>query len=477
MQILRAAGGVLVVLVALFAYTLRFGGLYHPPQCTLFGVHCPQVAKVEGTTSSRLKPLVSHYQQIINRGDELESCFVVYSTYCILLINIIEGNHKLVDLCAGNVTTVNGVKPFRDVVQNVFSSTKNVVKIVVAMLVDRGLIDYDEPVAKYWPEFAAGKKEAVTVSDMMCHASGITLLDETIPWKIIGNDDNLNELASYFAKHEHNFGGKRTQGYHAILYGTIINELVRRVDPQKRTIAQFATQEIIKPLNVSFYFGLPESVEQELYTHFTDHPAYNILIRTLPKVLFDIPFVTPIGADRGFFQAVIFDKESIPERAGLHSIFGEGSPLGAPDSYDMFHSTAWRRMEHATGANGFTNAEAIAKMGQIMISGNVDGIQFLKPETIKLALTKLENEFDVYLMANVTRTKGGFAVDEIIEADGTKHEILGWAGFGGSVFMFDPKEELSFGYVPNQKGSQFIVLDVRAVELMSKFYDLYRASQ
>lgn len=101
--------------------------------------------------------------------------------------------------------------------------------------------------------------------------------------------------------------------------------------------------------------------------------------------------------------------------------------------------------EHATGANGFTNAEAIAKMGQIMISGNVDGIQFLKPETIKLALTKLENEFDVYIMANVTRTKGGFAVDEIIEADGSKHEILGWIGFGGSVFMFDPKEELSFG--------------------------------
>jgi CubicO group peptidase (beta-lactamase class C family) len=127
-------------------------------------------------------------------------------------------------------------------------------------------------------------------------------------------------------------------------------------------------------------------------------------------------------------------------------------------------------MKHLSACNGFSNALAMAKMGQIMTFGVVDGKQFLKPETIQKALEPLAKEKDVYLFKSVVRTKGGFVLHEIV-ANGKKHDVYGWSGMGGSLFMFDPKEKFSFGYVPAVQGGQFVELDVRSKELLTKFYE------
>jgi hypothetical protein len=85
MAVLKTIGTITAVLVALFVYSLKVGGVYHPIQCTLFGVHCPPRPTVEGTTIQKYEPLIADYQAIFNRGDDLISCFAVYST----LINTI----------------------------------------------------------------------------------------------------------------------------------------------------------------------------------------------------------------------------------------------------------------------------------------------------------------------------------------------------------------------------------------------------
>ncbi|KAL0488950.1 beta-lactamase domain-containing protein [Acrasis kona] len=446
---------IVALLLAVLSYVLRFGATYHTPQCTLFGIQCPNKTVVEGYIHQDYAPLKEFYQAMFDQGEELYSCLAVY-----------EKKEKVVDLCGGNVTTANGEKQFRNIVQNVFSSTKVIVMITVAMLVDRGLLKYDEPIATYWPEYAQGNKAEVTVSDLMAHASGVSFLDKTIPWSVIGTDSNLDELGRLLAEQPHNFDGKRTVGYHALLYGTIANEIVRRVDTKKRTIAEFATQEIIEPLDVKYYFGLPEHLEKENFSYFYDHPAFNMFAKIIPRVLFNIPFVPSLGPNQAYLKDALKGEPSSPvKRSFGDRIFGEGSP----HLDTIFHTPEYRRLQHMTGTNGFTQATSLAKIGQIMIDGTVDGIKFLSEETRSLAMTPLPTEFDLVLTYNMTRCVGGFGVVEVPSINAT---LKGWTGFGGSVMLFDSENEISFGYVPGVKGGQFISVDDRIVSLMEEFYRL-----
>ncbi|KAL0488315.1 hypothetical protein AKO1_008807 [Acrasis kona] len=352
-----------VCIVATTIYILQYGATFHTPQCTLLGFNCPPSVVVDGFTTDKYRALREVYQEMFDQGEDLTSCFAVY-----------ENAELVVDLCGGNVTTALGEKNFRDVVQNVFSSTKTLVKITVAMLVDRGLLDYQEPVSKYWPEFAQGNKGHVTISDLMGHASGVSAIDQNIPWDVIGTDDKLDELGRILARQKHNF------------------EVVRRVDPKNRTIAQFATDEIIQPLDVRFYFGLPEDLEPELYTYFYDHPKINMALRIMPRVLFSLPFVESLKEDQPFFWSVL-TGDAFSTFIMVHKIFGKGSPFSYINPTAFFHSKQYRRVQHLAGMNGFSQAIAIAKIGRIMTEGVIDGRVFLSKETREKALTPLESEY------------------------------------------------------------------------------------
>ena len=149
--------------------------------------------------------------------------------------------------------------------------------MVVTYLVDKGLIHFDDKISKYWPEFAQGNKENVTLSYLLGHRAGVTYLDRPPTFKELAD---LDQLALLLAAQPHNFNGTAVQGYHAITRGWYLNEIVRRVDPHKRSLGQIIKQEFMPRLDVEFYLGIPKELEYRI-SPLVGYPA----LRTLAKVL------------------------------------------------------------------------------------------------------------------------------------------------------------------------------------------------
>ena len=142
----------------------------------------------------------------------------------------------------------------------VFSTTKGMASLAVAVAHSRGLFDYDESVATYWPEFAQEGKGDVTVRQLLSHQAGLSAIDEPMDLDLLGNPDRV---AAAIAKQAPAWEPGRRHGYHGISLGWYESELVRRVDPQHRTIGRFFADEVASPLGLEFYIGLPDDVPDE----------------------------------------------------------------------------------------------------------------------------------------------------------------------------------------------------------------------
>lgn len=169
------------------------------------------------------------------------------------------------------------LKPYDDnTLQLVFSTTKGLVAIAVALCVQRGLLDYSALVTKYWPEYGQNRKANTTVADIMSHRAG--LLTDTSPFE---QHLNWTAMIHTLEKQEPLWTPGTAHGYHALTYGWLAGELVRRVDPQKRSFGQFIRDEITKPLNIEFYVGLPPAEEYRVSPLFF---TYNETEQSSPAV-------------------------------------------------------------------------------------------------------------------------------------------------------------------------------------------------
>ena len=144
----------------------------------------------------------------------------------------------------------------------VHSTTKGLSAMVLALLHSRGLLDYDERVATYWPEFAQAGKESITVRQLLAHQAGLFAFDERVDGDVVAD---LDRLAEVMARQRPIWPPGERQAYHAITLGFYENELVRRIDPGHRTIGRVLHEEIATPLGVGdeVYIGTPSSVPDE----------------------------------------------------------------------------------------------------------------------------------------------------------------------------------------------------------------------
>ena len=159
------------------------------------------------------------------------------------------------------------------------STTKGLAAMTVAVANSRGWIDYEAPVAEYWPEFAQNGKGAITVRQLLSHEAGLVWLDEPLASRTCGTSTTgLGALARQKPAWE---PGTR-HGYHAMTIGLYMQELIRHVDPAHRTLGRFFPEEIAKPLGIEFYIGLPPEIPDERLAQlrlFTPMRA----IRALPR--------------------------------------------------------------------------------------------------------------------------------------------------------------------------------------------------
>src|SRR5499425_479712 len=164
---------------------------------------------------------------------------------------------KVVDLWGGIRDERTGDPGENDTMVLVYSATKGLAAMTMAVAHSRGWLDYDERVSAYWPEFAQHGKERVTVRQLLAHQAGLFALDEPVDRCLVAD---LDRLAIILARQKPAWQPGTRQAYHAITLGFYESELLRRIDPRRRSLGQFFQDEIASPLGLDFYIRLPESL-------------------------------------------------------------------------------------------------------------------------------------------------------------------------------------------------------------------------
>ena len=348
-------------------------------------------------------------------------------------VAVYHRGRPVVDLWAGFQDREHTVDYGPDTLQLVFSTTKGVTATAVAMCVQRGLFSYDDLVCEHWPEFAAHGKESATVAQLLSHQCGLISVDGPIT---LAEALHWDTVAARVADTKPDWPIGSGHGYHALTYGWLAGELIRRTDG--RTPGQFVADEISGPLGLDLWIGLPEELE----------PRVAPLIGNLVN-----------RSDDPAIQAIVDQMMGPTTRLGRALLLN-----GAFDVEDAFNS----REVHAAeipAANGITNARSLARLYAATM-GSIDGVRLLDDATRDVARTPLtpEGEADFCLMLP-TRFGMGYMVYAPGFTPYAGPGSFGHTGAGGSVAFAQPERELSFAYAMNKMASS-LAGDVRAQNLI-----------
>ena len=324
------------------------------------------------------------------------------------------GGRAVVDLWGGLADKATGRVWDRDTLTLVFSVTKGVSAICAHMLVERGDLDLNAPVTKYWPEFGAEGKEATTVRDVLSHRTGLPVVDGPVSLEDLTDPAGM---AARMAAQAPLFDPGTAHVYQAVTFSWNFGEIVRRITGE--TLAAFVARELAAPLGLDLYIGLPPELEERVST------------------------IEPPDAPPELV-ALVLPEGSIPWRAitlnGLMPVTMAGSGLG-------FNSPEVHQLQ-LPAANGITNARSLARLYAAII-GEVDGIRLLQPETVAAA--------------SVIRSEGkpwGEPFDGPAWGTGflrpfPRQPMLGGASFGhdgagDSIAFAEPELGLAFSHVINR---------------------------
>ena len=331
----------------------------------------------------------------------------------------------VVDLWAGEADDAG--RPWeRDTIVNVWSTTKTMAAICMLVLADRGEIGLDEPIATYWPEFAAQGKEGVTLAQVLGHTAGVPGWDPPITPEVLYDWDRA---AAALAAQALWWEPGTASGYHALSQGFIEGEVVRRVTG--RTIGTFFRDEIAEPLGADFHIGLPESEEHRVG-------------RMIPL-------------DASMAQAAV-DPSSVGARALL------SCPLTGAEP----NTRAWRAAE-IPSAGGTGNARSVARVHSALANGGtVDGVKILSAEGIESVFTEQFHDVDEVLGVKLRLGTGFGLMNDVVPLSPNPRSCF-WGGWGGSVAVFDLDAQLSVAYVMNRMASG-LVGDLRGALLVMAAY-------
>ncbi|MYD16184.1 MAG: beta-lactamase family protein [Chloroflexi bacterium] len=322
-----------------------------------------------------------------------------------LCVNV--GGETVVDLWGGFADEARSRPWERDTIANVYSSTKGVAAVAAAMLVDRGELDLERPVVDYWPEFGQAGKSEIPVRQLLTHEAGLAGLDAELP---DGAALDWDLMVGAFERQAPMWTPGEEMGYHAISYGWLVGEVIRRIDG--RTCGEFVRDEIAQPLGIDFYIGLPETEDG----------------RTADLIA--APGAPPIG---------VTAEDTIAAKA---------LGLAAPRLAGAVNSREWRAAEYPA-ANGHGNGRSLATIYSTLAQG---GGELMSAATMDACgPTERVGREDLVLGFLVRRSLGF-----ILSTAGGRYEwgpnprTFGHSGAGGSLGFADPDAGIGFGYVMNQ---------------------------
>lgn len=318
---------------------------------------------------------------------------------------VMVGGEVVVDLWGGHRNVAASQPWVSDTIVNVWSTTKMMAAICVLMLHDRGALSVDDPVAKYWPEFAANGKDGVLVRHLLSHTAGVPGYDTPITEEEMYDTtlcaDRLAAQAPWWPP-------GTASGYHSSSQGPLLGELVRRVDG--RTLGTYFREEVAAPLGVDFHIGTPTS-------------------------------------EFGRIAEVRYDEMnvSVPSGDSIPARLAQGEPSHAA----MVNEDRWRSSEQPA-SNGHGNARSIAAVVSCLANGGRAGdLQLLSPATIERCFEVQADGEDLVLGRPA---KFGIGFGLVCEATpvGINDRTLWWAGWGGSMAVIDVENQLTAVYAMNR---------------------------
>lgn len=360
-------------------------------------------ATVEGQVDRGFEKVADAFSSNFETHGEVGAAYSLY----------VEGR-MVVDIRGGTFDSTSGRPYEEDTLQLVFSTTKGATAACAHLLAQRGALDIDAPVSRYWPEFAKNGKDDVLISWLLCHKAGLPTVDaklsfeEGCAWDPVIRA--LEDQAPYWEP------GTR-HGYHALTYGWLVGEVVRRIDG--RSLGRFFQEEIAEPLGLEFWIGLPEGQEHR---------------------------VAPI------LGAITMAFDLAPE-GYAESLMARALSLNGAFEGDWYN----RRQAHAAeipGGGGITNAPSLARFYAGLIGTIPDGppeplLTRAQVDRARTVQTSGRDEVLSFPGLDVDTTIGlGFMVSSPFSPFGATGSF-GHPGAGGSVGFADPENHLAAGYVMN----------------------------
>lgn len=350
---------------------------------------------IDGTCNERFAAVREAFAHNLETGQDIGASVAI----------LVDGE-VVVDLWGGafDATYTRGFG--RHTIVQGFSSTKTVAALCALLLADRGEIDLDAPVAKYWPEFAAQGKGAILVRQLLGHAAALC------GWDVPMTHDDLydwEKSTTLLARQAPMWEPGRTSGYHGFTHGHLIGEIVRRVTGM--TIGTFLATEIAGPLGVAedYYIGVPEEADARV----------SLLIQ---GATLDRP------AGNRFHDLALYNPRVTPANTW---------------------SVEWRRAE-LPAMNGHGNARGLATLQSTLASGGAKGVRLMSDAGRKRALEQQSDGTDL-VIGVPCRWAMGYSLELMLFPGVPAGARVGWwGGNGGSLSFVDLDARMAIGFVPNR---------------------------
>ncbi len=365
--------------------------------------------RIEGTCEPRFEAVRAAFAGNFEKHGEIGAAVAI----------AIDGR-VVVDLWGGHADAERNVPWERDTLVNVFSVGKAFTALAALLLVDRGRLDLDLPVGRYWPGFEANGKGSITTRQVLCHQAGLPSVrsplapDAMLRWEV---------MTRALAAERPWWPPGRRHGYHVNTFGFLVGEVVRRISG--RTLGAFLRDEISAPLGADFHIGLASHDE--------------------PRVA---EFVWPPEMER--VPSAGAAKLSSEQQMIRNTYF---NPPGL-SGHGTVNTPPWRRAE-IPSTNGHATARGVARIYSALAAGGaLEGIDLVSRRVLAEAVAEHAQGTDAVLN-RPSRFGLGFQLPQAERPLGPNPEAFGHFGAGGSLGFADPRAGVAFGYVMNRMGPRF----------------------
>lgn len=387
--------------------------------------------RIDGTLSPGFEEVgVAFRKNFTHRGEIGAACAIYHR------------GEKVVDLWGGFLDPALSSPWREDSLLLQFSVSKGIAAICLALAHSRGYLDYDERVAAYWPEFGQKGKQQITVRQLLSHQAGLCAIDT--PLTVEGLAD-LDQIAETLARQEPAWKPGEKHGYHALSLGWYEGELIRRADPKRRSLGQFLQDEIVRPLGLEFYIGLPDGISEDRIATIKPFRPITLLLHlnSMPRPL----------------VRAYLNRRSLTARTF-------GNPAIKTEDYNS-HPV---RSVEMPASNGIGQVRSVAKAYSVLATGGE--ALGLRGETMHAlrqpAPPPTSGDIDQVLMVPSAYSLGFLRPSSYVRFGGGDH-AFGATGAGGSFGFADPENQVGYAYGTNKMG-YFLRRDPRERALQKAFY-------